>query len=125
MMVETKSPKITHIEWGRTQVEGHAGTYKDVKLYPGGSREWNWNETGTHHTPGIQPQDVHELLEHGAEEIVLSKGYTQRLQVKDETLKLLQEKGIPVHILGTDEAVQLYNQLAEEKSVGALIHSTC
>ena len=33
------------------------GSGKDFKLYPGGGREWDWNETGTRHVPGIQPGD--------------------------------------------------------------------
>ncbi|MGH9762729.1 MAG: hypothetical protein ACREDR_38155 [Blastocatellia bacterium] len=50
----THSPRINHISWGRMEVEG-IGSGKDFKLYPGGGREWNWNETGTQHVPGIQP----------------------------------------------------------------------
>jgi len=41
------------------QVEG-IGAGKDFKLYPGGGREWDWDETRTWHTPGIQPADVKE-----------------------------------------------------------------
>ncbi len=49
----TRSPKITHLSWGRLEVEGQDGPFKDAKLYPGGAREWDWNETGTSHEPGI------------------------------------------------------------------------
>jgi hypothetical protein len=31
--VGTRSPQITHISWGRMEVEG-VGTGKDFKLYP-------------------------------------------------------------------------------------------
>jgi len=120
-----KSPMITNITWGKTQVQGQLRPYKDAKLYPGGSREWDWNETGTNHSPGIQPEDVKELLDEGAEEIVLGRGFNQRLQVKEETIDFLRENGIPFHVLQTEKAVQRYNALAENKPVGALIHSTC
>ncbi|HNG96476.1 MAG TPA: hypothetical protein PLB32_26980, partial [Acidobacteriota bacterium] len=56
-----KSPRITQISWGHIEVEG-LGAGKDFKLFPGGGREWDWNETGTRHVPGIQPTDVQELL---------------------------------------------------------------
>src|SRR6516162_8417412 len=59
---ETRSPQITHVSWGRLEVEGKAKPYKDAKLFPDGSREWNWRETGAEHMPGIQPADVQELL---------------------------------------------------------------
>jgi NAD(P)-dependent dehydrogenase (short-subunit alcohol dehydrogenase family) len=44
---------------------------------PGGGREWNWLETGTHHNPGIQIAEVEELLEHGAGVVVLSRGMSR------------------------------------------------
>ncbi len=60
------SPRITRLSWGHLEIEG-AHAFRDAKLYPGGAREWDWRETGTHHVPGIQPADVAELLDHGAE----------------------------------------------------------
>ena len=123
-MAKQESPRITEISWGSVKVEDQA-RYKDAKLYPGGSREWNWRETGTNHTPGVQPADVLELLENGAEVIVLSTGHNGRLQVQSETINMLKEKDIPVHVLPTDQAVKKYNELRTRKAVGALIHSTC
>ena len=107
------------------EVEGRAEPYKDAKLFPGGSREWNWRETGTNHVPGIKQADVQELLDHGAEIVVLSRGMKECLQVPHDTLEFLKEKQIEAHVLPTAEAAQLYNQLAETKSVGGLFHTTC
>ncbi|RMI09762.1 MAG: hypothetical protein D6681_06760 [Calditrichaeota bacterium] len=118
------SPKILRLSWGKIEVEGPK-TYKDAKLFPGGSREWDWNETGTRHTPGIQPADVEELLTHQAEVIILSRGMLNRLQVSPDTLMMLERRGVPVHILQTEEAARLYNQLRESVPVGALFHTTC
>jgi hypothetical protein len=126
-MIHTRSPRIAHLSWGSIEVEidGRRERFKDVKLFPGGAREWDWRETGTSHVPGIQPADVAELLEHGANVIVLSKGVFERLQVHPETLDLLRRKQIPTHVLQTGEAMRLYNRLCEERPTGALIHSTC
>jgi len=125
-MTETanRSPKVSCISWGRMEVEG-LGTGKDFKLYPGGGREWDWNETGTRHVPGIQPADVVELLDRGSEVIVLTRGMELVLQTCPETLELLRARGIPVHVEETRAAVALYNELAEDKAVGGLFHSTC
>jgi hypothetical protein len=68
---------------------------------------------------------VQELLENGAEVIVLSTGNNERLQVQSETLNMLKEKHVPVHVLPTEQAVKKYNHLRTQKPVGALIHSTC
>jgi hypothetical protein len=123
MEIAARSPRITRVSWGRLEVEDDS--FKDAKLFPGGSREWDWNETGTRHVPGIQPSDVEELLEHGATVVVLSRGFDERLRVLPETLRMLEDEGVPVHVEQTEEAVRLYNELREHEKVGALIHSTC
>jgi len=119
-----QSPRITHLSWGHMQVEG-VGPGKDFKLYPGGGREWDWNETNTRHVPGIQPADVAELLDHGSKVIVLSRGMQLALQTCPETLQVLRDRGVQVHVEETRAAVDLYNKLAEREAVGGLFHSTC
>ncbi len=127
MSDQTKvSPKITFFKWGKLEIDGYDAPFRDVKLYPGGAREWDWAETGTRHVPGIQPADVDELITNGAQVIVLSKGVQLRLKTKKETLQYLDDKGIEVFVLQTEEAIKKYNQLTEAgQPVGALIHSTC
>lgn len=119
-----QSPRITGLSWG--SVETQAGSFRDAKLWPGGGRGWDWNETGTDHTPGVQPADVQELLDHGAEVIVVGRGQQGRLQVMDATLAEIEERGASAEVLETQSAVERYNELAEQgAAVGALIHSTC
>jgi hypothetical protein len=101
------------------------GEGKDFKLYPGGGRAWDWNATGTRHTPGIQPADVEELIEHGCRTIVLSRGMRLALQTCPETLALLKERDIEVYVEETKAAVERYNTLAATTPVGGLFHSTC
>ena len=123
MSSKTISPKITELKWGTVKTPDH--TYKDAKLFPGGSRAWDWNKTGTQHVPGIQPADVEELVAKRADIIILSKGINERLQTKDETKSFLEDSDCEYYIMQTEKAVKKYNQLCENKSVGALIHSTC
>jgi hypothetical protein len=119
-----RSPRITTLAWGKIEVEG-AGTFRDAKLFPGGAREWDWRETGTEHTPGVQPADVRELLDRGATTIVLSQGMLKRLEICPETLKLLKQQGVGVHVLATQDAVDLYNDLRKTERVAGLFHTTC
>ncbi len=121
----SQSPKITAFKWGRVDVAGFDAPFRDVKLWPGGAREWDWSEHDTHHQPGIQPADVEELLEHGATVVVLSKGVHEKLFTMPETLQMLQQRGVTAHVLQTEAAVEKYNELSEREAVGALIHSTC
>ena len=120
----TSSPRITDLSWGQMKIEG-GKSYRDAKLFPGGSREWDWQETGTRHSPGIQPADVRELLERGARIIILSRGMNENLRVTEETLQFLEEEGVRYQLLQTEEAVKRYNELREEHPVGGLFHSTC
>ena len=120
-----QSPRITKISWGKMDIEG-VGLGKDFKLWPGGGRAWDWNETNTHHTPGIQIADIEELINHGAEEIVLSRGMLLALQTCKETIQLLEKEGITFHILETKKAASLYNKLIDDGvAIGGLFHSTC
>ncbi|MGH8496524.1 MAG: Mth938-like domain-containing protein [Gammaproteobacteria bacterium] len=120
-----RSPRITNLAWGHMEVEG-VGRGKDFKLWPGGGREWDWRETDTHHQPGIQPADVEELLVNGSRTIVLSRGMQQMLHTCPETLDLLEEQRINVHVEETKTAAGIYNDLAAQgEAVGGLFHSTC
>ena len=119
-----RAPRILALCWGRIEVEG-LGAGKDFKLYPGGGRAWDWAETGTRHSPGIQPADVEELLAHGAVTVVLSQGMHQRLQVHPATHRFLQQRAVTVHVAETREAVKIYNDLAEGALLAGLFHSTC
>ncbi len=119
-----RSPRITALAWGKIEVEG-VGILRDAKLFPGGAREWDWDETGTEHIPGIQPTDVRELLDHGATTIVLSQGMLNRLGICSETLELLKQQGVVVHVLPTQDAVDLYNELRKTEQVAGLFHTTC
>ncbi len=120
------SPKIESQRWGKIQIQGEPESLKDAKLFPGGARTWDWNETGTRHNPGIQFADVEELINKGAKVIVLSKGVQEALKVPGDVIQKLEKQGIEVKVAQTEEAVKLYNQLVEQgKAVGGLFHSTC
>ena len=119
-----QSPSIRSLGWGSVVTD--VGTFRDAKLWPGGARGWDWDETGTAHRPGIQPDDVHELLDHGACAVILSRGQQRRLLVMDATLEQLRHHDVAVEVLESNAAVDRYNVLATQgRAVGALIHSTC
>ena len=125
MSTATSSPNIGENGWGRIEIEG-VGAFRDVKVWPGGAREWDWQETGTRHEPGIQPADVEELLAHHPEVVVLSRGRELRLQTCAETFALLSEHGVDVVHDETSAAIAAYNRhVGDGRRVAAVIHSTC
>ncbi len=118
------SPAITDDGWGRIVVEGR--TFKDAKLWPGGAREWDWTETGTAHDTGVRPDDVRELLDHGATHLVISVGRQRRLTIDARTTDLLDARDVAYDVLPTAEAIARYERLrAAGVAVGALVHTTC
>jgi len=119
------SPRILSLGWGRMEVE-MLGNGKDFKLWPGGGRPWNWSETGTGHSRGIQIDDVRELIEHGAKVIILTRGMLLRLRVPDRTRHFLEKYNIQVVVASTKEGVKIYNEYSEKNvPVAGLFHSTC
>lgn len=57
--------------------------------------------------------------------MIFGTGFYERLQVQPQTLEMLEERGVTVHVRRTREAVRLYNELSGSERVGALVHSTC
>lgn len=120
-----RSPRVEQDGWGFVEVES-LGRVRDAKLWPGGGRAWDWNETGTHHQPGIQPADLAELLDHDPDIVVLSRGRELRLQTTAEAVALLGSRGVDVVQDETGAAIAAYNRLAGEgRRVAAVLHSTC
>jgi hypothetical protein len=60
-----------------------------------------------------------------AEVVVLSQGILEALQVCPETLELLKQRDIPPHVLQTEQAMRLYNELAGTQRAAGLFHSIC
>ncbi|XP_063250442.1 mth938 domain-containing protein isoform X3 [Prinia subflava] len=120
------SPEIASLSWGQMKVKGCSTTYKDCKVWPGGSRTWDWRETGTNHSPGVQPADLEEVVKKGVETVVIGRGMSEALQVPASTVDYLQKSGVDVLVLQTEKAVAEYNALAARGvRVGGLFHSTC
>ncbi|XP_039600168.1 mth938 domain-containing protein [Polypterus senegalus] len=120
------SPEISSLSWGHMKVKGCATAYKDCKVWPGGSRAWDWRETGTDHHPGVQPADLDEVLRKGVEILIIGRGMSEALQVPVNTLDYVKKQGVNVKVFQTEKAVKEYNDLAcQGHKVGGVFHSTC
>ncbi len=127
-MNEPHAPRIVHLSWGQMEVAlgEQVQRFKDCKLWPQGTAPWDWHESGTRHSPGIQPADVLSILTPEVEAVILGRGMLSRLGVCPETEALLQARNLEYHLLPTREAVSLYNDLVRQgKKVAGLFHSTC
>jgi hypothetical protein len=132
MATETKklmAPKILDNEhcWGELELEGYGTLTHDVKLFPGGFKEWKWGDTLMRHQSGIRIADVQDLLDEGCTTIILAMGYESRVQVHDETLPFLESKEIQVYVLENKLAIKMYNNVLEQgrADVGMMFHLKC
>ncbi|XP_049582016.1 mth938 domain-containing protein [Syngnathus scovelli] len=119
-------PEIVSLSWGRMTVKGAAAPYKDCKVWPGGSRAWDWRETGTEHRPGVQVADLQEVLDKGVDLLLIGRGMDMALQVPASTVDQVTATGVQVRVLQTEAAVAEYNRMARGgANVGGVFHSTC
>lgn len=117
--------RITAISWGEMTIHG-LGAGKDWKLWPDGGRHWDWEETGTMHSPGILIDDVTEILDKKIQKLILSRGMHLRLETSPDTIAFLEKSSIEYFQLETKEAAEQYNQFIDAGfRVGGLFHSTC
>uniref|UniRef100_A0A8C7EIL1 Mth938 domain-containing protein n=1 Tax=Neovison vison TaxID=452646 RepID=A0A8C7EIL1_NEOVI len=108
------SPEIASLSWGQMKVQGSTKTYKDCKVWPGGSRAWDWRETGTEHSPGVQPADVEEVVKKGVQTLVIGRGMSEALKV-----------GISEHSIPEDGWGPLRLYLTNMSFLGALLNISC
>ena len=66
-----------------------------------------------------------ELLDHGATAVVLSQGMLKWLRICPQTIEFLRQEGVGVHVLPTQDAVDLYTDLRKTEQVAGLFHTTC
>jgi len=126
-MNQRQAPRIVSSGWGNMEVHS-LGRGRDFKLWPGGGRPWDWGETGTSHSPGIQVADVEELVKHGCRTVILGCGVFSRLKVMKETLDYLDAHGIETIAVDTKRAIRTYNEFLDRDRnhlLGGLIHTTC
>lgn len=95
-------------------------------MWPGGSRAWDWRETGTDHHPGVQPADLEEVLQKGVATLVIGRGMNEALQVPSSTVDFVRQRGVELIVLQTEKAITEYNNLVGQGAkVGGIFHSTC
>ena len=77
---------------------------------------------GTSHT--ISLAEAEYLYEEGAQGLLIGAGQFGRVRLSPEATIFFEEKGCPVIILPTSQAVKIWNEREEEKILG-LFHITC
>jgi hypothetical protein len=116
--------RVTHYSFGNITIDGKRYV-DDVIVYPDRVHAPWWRIEG--HV--LHPEDLSEVINEKPAVLIVGTGHSGAMGVPQETLRLLQSKGIVVRIAKTDKAVELFNQaskqLGNDKSVVAALHLTC
>jgi hypothetical protein len=78
---------------------------------------------GTSHK--ISEEEIERLLEGDVEVIVIGTGQSGVLFVDSQIIEKIKSANVELVVAKTPEAIKLFNSLAKEKKVNALIHTTC
>lgn len=73
----------------------------------------------------LVPEDLDKVLEAAPDVLVVGTGGFDMLKVPESTRDFLQDKGIELHALRTQDACTLFNKLSAKKRAAAALHLTC
>ena len=99
---------------------------RDVILLPNGTvkgRAGGFWIVGSH---SIKKEEVAELIDSGAGDIIIGVGVLSRARLSDEANAYTQSHDFELSIMPSRDAVKKYNQSIDEgQKAAALIHITC
>ena len=107
--------------FGKMRINGQDYT-QDLKIIKGKVFPQWWRKTGHE----VVPDDVQDILETQPKILILGKGNPGRMEADQELKKHLEQKGIMLLEISTEEAVKEFNRLwTSGEDVAAGFHLTC
>ena len=94
----------------------------DVIIYSDSRIECPWRRSESHY---LTAEDIPEIISNVPEVIVIGTGAVGIMQVDDNILSLLRQRGVEVYVEKTKQATKIYNDLAKNKKTCACLHLTC
>ena len=111
--------RIDGYSFGSIVIDGTEHT-KDVIILPDRVISNWWRKDGH----SLVVEDLADVLDELPSRLVVGAGAYSRMKPRPEAVKDLEERGIAVEILATDEAVRRYSEL-DPAAVAAALHLTC
>jgi hypothetical protein len=112
--------KIEQYSFGKIVIDGQAYT-ADVIIFPDRIYSSWWRKEGHK----LHPADLTDVIREKPEILLIGTGYSGLMSVPEETVLHLESQGIEVRIERTTRAVDLFNQMQQNKKVVAAFHLTC
>jgi hypothetical protein len=115
-----QSPKIESYRFGRIQIDGKSYS-NDVIIFPDHVMGDWWRDEG--HV--LHPADLKNVFNANVDVLIVGQGAHGRMRVTKATREKVQAAGIKLIVKNTNEAVEAYNAVRDEKNVAAALHLTC
>ncbi|MFQ5587052.1 MAG: Mth938-like domain-containing protein [Thermodesulfobacteriota bacterium] len=112
--------RIAHYSFGRIVVDGESYT-SDIIIYPDRVDSSWWRKEG--HNLSID--DLKGVIDAAPQVLIIGTGYNGSMAAPQETVEALTSRGMELHVLGTTQAIELYNRLEQDGKVVAALHLTC
>ena len=116
-----KPLRIDTFSFGSMVINGKQYS-SDLILYPDGHVEDSWYRKSGHR---LSRNDIGNLIESELEVIIAGTGVNGLVKPERELEEMLSEKGIEFISAPNQKAVELYNELASKKRIGACFHLAC
>ncbi|MEA1993255.1 MAG: MTH938/NDUFAF3 family protein [Euryarchaeota archaeon] len=110
---------IENYRFGRICIDGREYT-NDLLIFEGNIKEW-WRERG--HL--LQIKDLEWIIDKTPDALIIGTGAYGLLKVPKEVRDHTHSMGIELKTEKTEKACELYNELRNEKKLGAGLHLTC
>ena len=111
---------IDSYDFGKMVIDGSLYT-SDVILVRG-RIIGNWWRASGHR---LAAEDLKECTEELLDLLVVGTGMFGRVEVPEETIQYLKEKGIEPLIETTKKAYKIYNEQADKGAIAGAFHLTC
>ena len=113
--------RIDSYRFGEMLVNGQSFT-SDLIIYDDRVDDQWWRENG--HT--VLLQDLGDIVDESPEVLVVGRGKLGAMKIPQATIDAVEEAGIQLIDARTEEAIEVYNQIAHTgKHVVGAFHLTC
>jgi len=114
-------PRIESYAFGEMIIDGQSHT-SDLIIYPDGRVEDGWWRASGHE---LVPADITALVDAKPDFIIAGTGASGLMKPSTALRDSLDESGILLEVLPTEEAMHAYNRASAAGRVGACFHLTC
>lgn len=113
--------KIKHYSFGKMLIDETEYT-ADLIVFPNKVFPNWWRKQGH----SLCMEDLTEVFKEDIDILVVGTGAYGRMQIPEELIEELKNRGIQTYVNLTDKAAQLFNELLKEgKKVAGAFHLTC